>query len=95
MGFQPVHLDARVENPSYRSDFQHEVVYDLHAGPSIYPQPAELAEKFSLPVLDRDRLLLGRVPIAWRDWVEVWQQDQSGRVHSRDLVSFVRVLPAV
>jgi hypothetical protein len=49
-----------------------DVVYDLNAGPVLQPKPRNNV----MPTLETARLLLTKIPLAWNDWVRMWESDQ-------------------
>ena len=70
-----------------------EVLYDLHDGPWIAPQSVRGLPRRLLPTVQRWQFVFGDVPVAWNNWVSIWDQDLAGRGHPREAVATVRVLP--
>jgi hypothetical protein len=73
--------------------YEAEVVYDLRAGPVLRPRPTVGVPSVALPTLAADRLLFGDVPVAWAEWVAVWQRDRAGAGLPEQLLPGVHVLP--
>ncbi|MGQ9573982.1 MAG: hypothetical protein ACUVUC_01565 [Thermoguttaceae bacterium] len=48
-----------------------------------------------LPAVDRRRLVFRETPVLWRQWVDTWEEDRTGRGHRGDLLPPVRVLPVI
>jgi hypothetical protein len=75
--------------------YETEVVYDLgEEGPVLHPRVVAGRPAADLPVLEAGAVLFSRRPVAWQDWVEVWQRDQAGEGPGKPLLPEVRVLPA-
>ena len=70
-----------------------EVLYDLHAGPWIVPQPVRGLPRRGLPSVERRQLVFSEVPAPWDDWVAIWNRDVMGQGHPGESVAPVRVLP--
>ena len=70
-----------------------EVLYDLRNGQWIAPQSVHGLARQQLPTFERRQLIFDEVPVAWDDWVLVWNQDQAGQGHPSESVAPVRVLP--
>jgi hypothetical protein len=68
--------------------FETTAVYNLDEEP-LMPHPAIA----SLPVLQPAQLLFDRVPIAWQQWVEIWQRDQDGKEPPAEFLEGMRLLP--
>jgi hypothetical protein len=47
----------------------------------------------SSPPVKLEPFLFSAVPIAWKDWVEVWERDLHGKGHDKPLLGGVRLLP--
>jgi len=72
--------------------FESEVLYDLRNGEPIVPRVTAGLPRRTLPILARSQLLFCEAHVYWQRWVEVWQQDQTGRCHPGDGIVPVRVL---
>ncbi|MBX6314269.1 MAG: hypothetical protein IRY99_15355, partial [Isosphaeraceae bacterium] len=53
-------------------DLAAEALYDLRDGAVLAPRVLDAPRPVDLPLLDADRLIFRRRPIAWRDWVAAW-----------------------
>jgi hypothetical protein len=73
-------------------DGLHDVVYRLNEGPELPPRPLNGAVPAGWPILDTSRLLFSNVPLAWQDWVRIWERDHSRDGDRRQLA--VALLPA-
>jgi len=77
--------------PAGRFDFQ--VKYDL-LEESPAPRLAMGMTEIALPTLDRRRVLIRYIPVAWEDWVAVWNGDDSGGGAQGRILKDICVLPA-
>jgi len=71
-----------------------EMVYALQNGALLVPQLVMGTPRRWLPALERSQVAFREVPVPWQRWVEVWQQDQSGRGEPDEILPEVPILPA-
>jgi hypothetical protein len=70
-----------------------EVLYNLHENAWIAPQSIRGLARQSLPTVSRRQLVFSEVPIAWDDWVVVWNQISVNRNRLPESMASVCVLP--
>jgi len=73
--------------------YEHEILYNLDQSPTITPRPRSLARSLGCPILEADQILYAARPIAWDDWVSLWDAEQSGGPLRELFEEKLRLLP--
>ncbi|MBV9121952.1 MAG: hypothetical protein JO112_01170, partial [Planctomycetes bacterium] len=60
-----------------------DAVYPWAEGEVLRPRPLDGTGLDSYPPVPAAELLFPKVPVSWKDWVEVWEKDQEGQGVSR------------
>jgi len=63
------------------------------APPLITNTPIGGPPAVDAPPVDHARLLFGEVPVPWRAWVRVWEDDRAGQDHPPDFLEGIQLLP--
>lgn len=69
--------------------YETEVLYDLSAGPLLYPRVVRGRKATEMPVLAAAQLLFRDQPVAWTDWVAAWELGE----RTGPLLAGMQVLP--